>query len=300
MVRVRSLVFVLTALFGLALAGSAAAAPHKRRPAPAFPKFSKAFQARYHVTAKSDPDGDGLNSYNEFLARTNPVRDDSDKDGIGDGQEDGDKDGLNNLTEQAVGSSPARRDTNHNRRGDGSEDRDRDGLSNLAEQRTGNDPRDKDTDDDGVPDGEENVGRIVRFDRESGALRLWVASEGGVVSATLAEDASVVCPAMDAPLDDQQSSDDSTAGTDEVVDDTGYDVQDAPADDVPADDGIVVDDNAGDVTFDDPQFADDQIADDGTMCLDSIKRGVWFSNAEFSEDADSGELVVDLLELASN
>ena len=295
MARVRPLVFALIAVFCLTLGATPASAARKATAAagttPAFPKYSKAFQLRYHVSPKSDPDNDGLNSYNEFLAGTNPKRDDSDKDGRGDGEEDRDKDGLTNAIEQAVHSSPARRDTNRNRRADGSEDRDHDGLSNLAEQRTGNDPLDTDSDDDGRIDGDESVGRVVRFDRDTGTVRLWLASERRVVTATLGEDANVVCPALPAeeepPVVDEETDE-------EIVDESAE--EDGPfiADETPSvDEEFDYYDPSEDI-----EFGEDEIADDGSMCIDSVKRGVWFSNAEFYEDESTGDLIVDLLELA--
>jgi len=296
MVRVRPLALALVAALSLTVGtGTAAAAQHVKagtRGAPAFPKYSKAFQLRYHVAPKSDPDNDGLNSYNEFLAGTNPKRADTDNNGRSDGLEDRDKDGLNNATEQAVHSNPARRDTNSNHRADGDEDRDHDGLSNLAEQRTGNDPLDADTDDDGTLDGDENVGRIVRFDAASGTLRLWLASEGRVVTATFTEDTKVLCPEIQSD-DGAPVIDDGTSADDVVVDDGSSSEADSA-------DVVVTDDQVDDGSYDDSAIPEDQVADDGSMCIDSVKRGTWFSDVELYDDADTGELMVDLLQLAAN
>ena len=74
------------------------------------------------ASATSDFDLDGLSDYGEFLAGTNPKRQDTDGDGIPDGMDDADGDGLNDRDEVVVyGTDP------------GSSDTDDDGLSDLYE-----------------------------------------------------------------------------------------------------------------------------------------------------------------------
>jgi hypothetical protein len=75
----------------------------------------------------ADPDGDGFINYNEYLADTNPLKKDTDNNGIWDGNEDSDGDGLINSDEQ--------------------------NLYNTN-------PGDADTDDDGASDYEEVSGFV--------------------------------------------------------------------------------------------------------------------------------------------
>ena len=84
----------------------------------------------------SDTDGDGL---------INLLDPDSDNDGLPDGVE------IN------IGTDPLRSDTNFNGIPDGSEDADGDGLPNLEEVLENTDPSNPDTDADGLLDGEEVV-----------------------------------------------------------------------------------------------------------------------------------------------
>ena len=61
--------------------------------------------------ADGDYDGDGLTNLQEYWARTNPRKSDTDEDGIVDGEEDFDGDGLSNRLEASLGSRPDLRDT---------------------------------------------------------------------------------------------------------------------------------------------------------------------------------------------
>ncbi|NLF17945.1 MAG: hypothetical protein GX595_11955, partial [Lentisphaerae bacterium] len=87
---------------------------------------------RFYGLAKwaydQDPDGDGLDNWSEFLCNTNPLDDDTDGNGIPDGEEDGDGDGLMNGIERSVARYPG-------------------AMPNLL-----------DTDDDGFDDGDEVKG----------------------------------------------------------------------------------------------------------------------------------------------
>ena len=63
------------------------------------------------LDSDGDLDGDGLTNLQEYWARTNPRKSDTDADGILDGEEDFDGDGLSNRMEASLGSRPDLRDT---------------------------------------------------------------------------------------------------------------------------------------------------------------------------------------------
>ena len=85
------------------------------------------------------PDG-----YEVLTLGTDPTKNDSDDNGILDGDEDFDLDGLTNLQEYEKGTEPFNEDT------------DGDGLTDGDEVNTyGTDPIKADTDDDGLDDGDE-------------------------------------------------------------------------------------------------------------------------------------------------
>lgn len=91
-----------------------------------------------------DFDGDGLSNLAEVLThQTNPLKADTDGDGLLDGWEV-----ANSLDPNDDGT------TNVNNGGSG--DPDNDGLTNAEEQDLGTDPNDADSDDDGITDGGEN------------------------------------------------------------------------------------------------------------------------------------------------
>ncbi|WDE10118.1 Ig-like domain-containing protein [Thalassomonas haliotis] len=99
----------------------------------------------------SDTDGDGLLDGSEV----NPTSD-SDGDGIINMLDpDSDNDLLPDGVELALGLDPLRADTNFNGIPDGSEDSDNDGLPNSEEVLENTDPLNPDTDGDGLLDGEE-------------------------------------------------------------------------------------------------------------------------------------------------
>ncbi len=120
----------------------------------------------------ADPDGDGLQNIAEQLLGLDPADSDSDNDGILDGNEDPDKDGLTNSAEIYVHfTNPLRADTDADGMPDGWEiahvlnplsaagndgtagDPDGDGLTNYQEWLNDSNPLDADTDDDGTNDG---------------------------------------------------------------------------------------------------------------------------------------------------
>jgi uncharacterized protein (DUF2141 family) len=69
----------------------------------------------------NDKDLDDLNNYYEFAVTTNPRDDDTDNDGVSDGDEDYDGEGLINNQEQVLGSDPLLRDTDDDGRNDAQE-----------------------------------------------------------------------------------------------------------------------------------------------------------------------------------
>ena len=104
-----------------------------------------------------DLDGDGLtNRYERLVTHTNPLKADTNHNGIRDGRENPDHDGLTNLQEQVVGTNPLKSDTNHNGIKDGADDQDGDGLDNKDEFKAGTDPTNPDTNGNGVEDGQED------------------------------------------------------------------------------------------------------------------------------------------------
>lgn len=94
---------------------------------------------------KSDTDGDGLSDYFEMLVSfTDPLNDDTDKNGTKDGDEDFDHDTLSNLNEFKYETNPYIADS------------DEDGLTDAEEINTyKTNPKEKDTDSDKVSDGKE-------------------------------------------------------------------------------------------------------------------------------------------------
>ena len=116
----------------------------------------------------SDSDGDGLGDAFEFEALfgySMPASDDTDADGVLDGDEDLDGDGLSARAEQDAGTSPTEPDTDGDGIDDGAEltagtdplkaDTDGDGLLDPSEVAAGTDARNPDTDGDGIPDGQD-------------------------------------------------------------------------------------------------------------------------------------------------
>jgi hypothetical protein len=204
----------------------------------------------FHVRGLSaDPDGDGLTNRTEYLARTNPRRADTDRDGTTDGATDRDHDGLTNLTEQRAGTDPGSRDSDRDGLADGREDADHDGLSNRTEQQTANDPGDPDSDDSGIKDGSKSAGLIVGFDQVTRVLTERLASTGKVVTGTVDDAADVQCSStgdLESAYDDTATSDDDTSD-----DPSGDDSEDDGTDDPGTDDPGAADDGSeDDVTID--------------------------------------------------
>lgn len=150
-----------------------------------------------------DTDGDGIPDATEFTNGTDPYDDDSDDDGLLDGNEDMNFDGVIDVNE----TDPLNYDTDGDGLQDGTElglvsaqgvdtggifipdsdpatttdpldpDTDNDGLSDGAEDANSDgdldtfetDPLDADTDDDGLDDGDENIGGTDPLDADTDA-----------------------------------------------------------------------------------------------------------------------------------
>ena len=92
-----------------------------------------------------DSDSDGLTDYEELMiVGTDPLKYDTDNDGVSDAEDDEDNDGLGNLEEVRLGTLPTEADS------------DFDGLNDYDEINTyGTNPVVADSDGDGLTDGEE-------------------------------------------------------------------------------------------------------------------------------------------------
>jgi hypothetical protein len=95
---------------------------------------------------KPDTDGDGLNDGQEIEEGTLPLYYDTDSDTLPDGWEV-------KFGGAANGLDPLKEDTNNDGILDRFEDNDKDGLDNFQEFQEGTSPINIDTDDDGIPDG---------------------------------------------------------------------------------------------------------------------------------------------------
>lgn len=124
----------------------------------------------YHTDpCTDDTDGDGLRDGDEVRLGTAPLFADTDGDGLRDGEEvhrwgtdplkkDSDDDGLTDLKETIIGTNPMRADT------------DGDGLNDSVELAHGTDPTRVDTDGDGLPDGLENRSSPLIADTDGDGL----------------------------------------------------------------------------------------------------------------------------------
>lgn len=123
----------------------------------------------------NDTDGDGLLDGDELrLLPTDPLDEDTDNDGVLDGDEDPDGDGLTNAEEMEAGSHYNLTDGDRDGLTDPEEleigtdpllaDTDDDGLADASELELGTDPLVKDTDGDGVLDGNETFSTSVSND----------------------------------------------------------------------------------------------------------------------------------------
>ena len=241
--RLRLLAFALAALAVLALPAAAAAKPRDRNHDRIPDRWEKRYglSTKKRSTARKDNDRDHLNNLAEYRSGTNPLRADTDRDGISDANEDPDHDGVDNGNEAREHTSPRRRDTNRNGRPDGQEDPDRDHLSNAGEDAANDDPIDPDTDDDGTQDGAEGAGKVEAFDGSTLTLRLFA---GGSVTAAVDDATYIRCAGEpdegwgdDIPgdgADDTSADDADDASADDpagALDPGAADPGDDPADD---------------------------------------------------------------------
>lgn len=105
-----------------------------------------------------DQDMDGIPDDLESSLGLDPTKQDSDGNGIMDGDEDFDGDGLSNHGEYIMGTDPKVKDTDGNGVIDGDEDRDKDDLPDGLEFKYNADPFNPDTDGDTWSDGTEVTG----------------------------------------------------------------------------------------------------------------------------------------------
>src|SRR4051812_4475342 len=268
------------------------------------------WEMRFHLhgkgAAKADPDKDGLNNLSEFRSQTNPLKADSNGNGVGDASEDPDHDGVDNGNEAREHTNPCKGDSNANGVKDGKEDADKDKLNNGGEDQAGTDPINPDSDGDGIKDGDEKAGEVVSFDGTTLTLRLF---GGQTMTGTVDENTWIDGCAADPSSSSDDSGDWWDDSTDPSVDELKVrahahleadpNADDPGADDPGADDGSddpgLDDPGADDPSLDDGS-GDDTSVDDGSGCTtDVLKPGVAVSEADLSATADG--LFFDSIEL---
>lgn len=133
---------------------------------------------------KKDTDDDGLTDFDElFKTFTDPTMYDTDSNGISDGQEDPDNDGLNNIREMEYGTDPFDEDTDKDGLTDGDEvnvyhsdplkyDTDGDTLCDGDDVALGFDPTLPDTDFNGILDCDEKISQtlIINVDDDNNPI----------------------------------------------------------------------------------------------------------------------------------
>ena len=215
--------------------------------------------------------------------------------------------------EAREGTNPVKADSNGNGVKDGKEDADRDKLNNAGEDQAGTDPLNPDTDGDGIKDGEEKAGEVVSFDGTTLTVRLF---GGQDVSGTVDGDTWIDCGAStdsssadnsgdgsgDGWWDDSSDNPAKVRARTEVAPTTdGSGADDPSAGDPGADDGSgddpSLDGNSTDDPGADPGSGDDPSVDDGSggCAPDVLKVGAVVSEASFSATPDG--LFFDSIEL---
>jgi len=124
----------------------------------------------YHANAGGDPDRDRLVNLREYRRHTDPRREDTDRDGVDDGDEvrvfgsnpgdpDGDDDGKRDGDEDKDHDGTKNEDEDDPKEpcGADDDDSDHDGVANEDENEQDTLPGDPDSDDDGVKDGDEDA-----------------------------------------------------------------------------------------------------------------------------------------------
>jgi hypothetical protein len=316
----RRLRLVLAAVALIALLAVPATASAKRHHKPnadrnhnSLPdKWEKRFHLRGKGVAKADPDKDGLNNLSEFRSATNPLKADSNGNGVGDASEDPDHDGVDNGNEARERTNPCKSDSNGNGVKDGKEDADKDKLNNGGEDQAGTDPINPDSDGDGIKDGEERAGEVVSFDGTTLTLRLF---GGQTLTGTVDENTWI-----DGCADSSASGDDASSGDPSSSDDSWWDDSNSASSDelkvrahahLEVDPGAGVDPSSGDDpgAGDDPGSGDDPSSGDGSgddssfddgsggCSTDALKPGVAVSEADLSVTPDG--VFFDTIELKS-
>lgn len=123
--------------------------------------------ATFRIFGFEDNDNDGVPDDLEELLGLDPTKEDTDGDGILDGDEDFDNDGLSNTGEIVLETDPRNPDSDGNGILDGDEDRDFDGLADGDEFRNRTDPLRVDTDGDGIDDLSEILDGLDPLDPDS-------------------------------------------------------------------------------------------------------------------------------------
>lgn len=161
-----------------------------------------------------DTDEDGLSDFVEVTQlKSDPLKQDSDKNGILDGDEDVDEDGLSNRLELQIGTSPVNRDT------------DGDGLSD-SEEVNGyqTSPVLEDSDNDGLLDGEEvalNLSPIKKYTKslQKDGSRLFAQTLGRTnIEAVLRSSKNAAIPSLSGNLPGQMERNVSIISSTVVLD----------------------------------------------------------------------------------
>lgn len=156
---------------------------------------------------KIDTDGDGLGDYYEiYYSTTDPLKTDTDDNGVTDGDEDFDEDGLSNMEEYNHKTMPFNNDTDYDGLLDGEEvnkyktnpadeDTDADGLKDGDEINFNTNPLEKDADGDGVPDGDELFEQEYIYENEDkesqiSEVKIELAATGNINETMIVENIS--------------------------------------------------------------------------------------------------------------
>src|SRR4051794_20574444 len=218
--RLRLVLAAVALIALLAVPATASAKRHNRKnPDRNHNSIPDKWEKRFHLhgkgMAKADPDKDSLNNLSEFRSNTNPLKADSNGNGVGDASEDPDRDGVDNGNEARERTNPCKADSNGNGVKDGKEDADKDKLNNGGEDQAGTDPVNPDSDGDGIKDGGERAGEGGSFDGTILTLRLF---GGQTLTGTVDENTWI-----DGCAGSSSSGDDASSGDPSSTDDSWWD-----------------------------------------------------------------------------